>query len=254
MPRSRRRRATLVAVLATGLASWAAGPAGAASGPDDPPGSASRTGGATMPALVAPSTGGIGYGTPGTRSLVARPTALLGRAIEVRGTMPGAARRTVILQRLDPRRGWRGVAASRVRSTQRFVIRWQPDRSGRVRLRAVLARRSGAQAAAAAPVVAVTVYRPAMASYYGPGFFGRRTACGLTMTPELHGVAHRRLPCGTRVRIMYRDREIAVPVVDRGPFSDTFSWDLTQATADALGFRAGPIGYTREAPRGVGGS
>jgi rare lipoprotein A len=238
MPRARRKRATLVAVLCTGIAGWAAGPA-AAQGP---------TGGAAMPEVIAPSTGGAGYGDPGTRSLVVAPTALLGRAVLLRGTMPGAARRAVVLQRLDPRRGWREVARSRVRTTQRFVIRWRADRSGSVRLRAVVARRGGAVAAAAAPVVLLTVYRPAVASFYGPGFFGRQTACGLTMTPDLHGVAHRRLACGTRVRIMYRARQITVPVVDRGPFSERFSWDLTQATADALGFRAGPIGYTRAGP------
>jgi rare lipoprotein A (peptidoglycan hydrolase) len=174
--------------------------------------------------------------------------------------MPGAAHREVILQRLDVRRGWRNVARARVRSSDRFVIQWQADRSGRVSLRAVVGahtardrRHRGARVAAAsrmsAPVVELNIYRPAMASFYGPGFFGRQTACGLTLTPDLRGVAHRRLPCGTLVEIMYQDREITVPVIDRGPFSGTYSWDLTQATADALGFQAsGSIGYMRAAP------
>jgi hypothetical protein len=199
-----------------------------------------------MPEAIAPTPGGIGYGQPGTRSLAAQPTALVGRAVEVRGTMPGAARRQVVLQRLDPRRGWRDVARSRVRSTERFAIRWHPDRGGRVSLRAVVDRgRRRAEAAAAGPVVGVTVYRPAMASFFGPGLFGRQTACGLTLTPDLYGVAHRRLPCGTPVVIMYEGREITVPVIDRGPFSGTYSFDLTQATADALGFLSvGAIGYT----------
>ena len=218
---------------------------------------ASGTGGAAMPEVIAPSTGGIGYGEPGTRSLVAGPTALLGRDMVVRGTMPGAPRRRVVLQRLDARRGWRSIARGRVRSSERFSIRWRADRSGRVSLRAVIARRkptgrgtrsraADAEAATAGPVVAVTVYRPAMASYYGPGFFGRQTACGMTLTPELHGVAHRKLPCGTLVALTYRGRELTVPVIDRGPFSSRYSWDLTQATADALGFASsGGIGYTR---------
>ena len=221
---------------------------------------ASGTGGAAMPEVIAPSTGGIGYGEPGTRSLVAGPTALLGRDMIVRGTMPGAPRRQVILQRLDDRHGWRNVARARVRTSERFSIRWRADRSGRLSLRAVIAprrragkrassRAAGAEAATAGPVVAVTVYRPAMASYYGPGFFGRETACGMVLTPELHGVAHRRLPCGTLVALTYKGRELTVPVIDRGPFSSTYSWDLTQATADALGFASsGGIGYTRAKP------
>jgi hypothetical protein len=230
----RRDRATLVAVLCTVLAPCAAGAARAAV----------PTGGAAVPQLVAPSTGGAGYGDPGRRSLVAGP-AIVGRVLAVRGTMPRAAHERVILQRLSPRRGWRSVARTRVRSTERFLVNWRPDVSGRVRLRAVLAGRSGAEAASAAPVVAVTVYRPAMASYYGPGFFGRQTACGQLLTPDLQGVAHRRLPCGTLVRVMFHGRELTVPVIDRGPFSGTFAWDLTQATADALGFRAGAIGISR---------
>jgi rare lipoprotein A (peptidoglycan hydrolase) len=54
------------------------------------------------------------------------------------------------------------------------------------------------------------------------------------LAPDTLGVAHRRLPCGTRVALLYRGRRIVVPVIDRGPFSATASWDLTQATAEAL--------------------
>jgi hypothetical protein len=233
----RRERSTLVAFLCAAIACCACATAHATAG----------TGGAVMPALIAPTTGGGGYGAPGTRSLAALPTALLGRDVDVRGTMPGAAHRPIVLQRLDPVRGWRNVARSRVRTTERFAIRWHADRGGRVSLRAILAqRRGGAEAAAAGPVVAVTVYRPAMASFFGPGLFGRQTACGQTLTPDLQGVAHRRLPCGTPVLVMYGGREITVPVIDRGPFSSTYSFDLTQATADALGFlSSGAIGYMR---------
>jgi hypothetical protein len=251
MTRIRRDRAMLrLAVLITGISCCAAGPAHAAPG----------TGGAVMPDVIAPATGGIGYGEAGTRSLVVRPAVLLGRALDVRGTMPHAAHRQVILQRLDTRRGWRNVARARVRSSERFLITWHADRSGHISLRAVLAprkRRGGensraagridATAKAAAPVVGVTVYRPALATFYGPGFFGRTTACGVTLMPDTQGVAHRRLPCGTLVLIMYQGREITVPVIDRGPFAGSYSWDLTQATADALGFQAGGIGYARVA-------
>ena len=76
----------------------------------------------------------------------------------------------------------------------------------------------------------MTVYRPAVASWYGPGFYGRRTACRLKLTRSLLGVAHKKLPCGTEVALLYRGESITVPVVDRGPFIRGRSWDLT-ATA-----------------------
>ena len=82
----------------------------------------------------------------------------------------------------------------------------------------------------------MTVYRPAVASWYGPGFYGRTTACGQRMTRSLLGVAHKKLPCGTEVALTYRGRSITVPVVDRGPFRPGRRWDLTSATAEALGF------------------
>lgn len=234
MPRTRRDRVALVALLSTGIVWHACAPVASAQG----------TGGAEMPTLIPQSTGGTGYGAPGTRSVRVAPTALVGAVVRVRGTMPGAAGRRAVVQRHDPRRGWRDVARTRIRSTERFAASWRADRSGRVSLRVVVARR--ASAAAVAPVATVNVYRPALATYFGPGLYGNTTYCGQVLTPQLHGVAHRRLPCGTQVAILHDRREIVVPVVDRGPFNGAYDWDLTQATADALGFTAsGAIGYVR---------
>src|SRR4051794_8984745 len=51
-------------------------------------------------------------------------------------------------------------------------------------------------------------------SWYGPGFYGHRTACGQTLTRGLIGVAHKTLPCGTK--ILFRNpangRTLLVPV------------------------------------------
>src|SRR6185295_4026244 len=198
-----------------------------------------------LPTVVPVTTGGSGYGAPGTQALVVDPIGVVGTKLVARGTMPGAARRHVVLQRLDDRRGWRNVARTRVRTSERYAVSWRADRSGRVNLRVVLARyQRSVTTTTPPPIVAVNVYRPARATFFGPGFFGKQTACGQTMTPDLLGVAHKRLPCGTPVAIMYAGREIVVPVVDRGPFNGDYSWDLTQATADALGFTgAGAIGY-----------
>lgn len=73
------------------------------------------------------------------------------------------------------------------------------------------------------------------ASWYGPGFFGRRTACGQTMSTELRGVAHRTLACGTPVTLRYAGVTLTVPVVDRGPYVALREFDLTYATRVALG-------------------
>ena len=82
----------------------------------------------------------------------------------------------------------------------------------------------------------VTVYRPAAASYYGPGLYGGALACGGTLHPGTLGVAHKTLPCGTKVRLRYRGRSITVPVVDRGPYVAGRDFDLTAATRDRLHF------------------
>ena len=233
MPTLRRDRAIFAAVLCLAVTACA-----------DVARAASPTGGATLPTVVPVTTGGSGYGEPGTHALVVSPIAVIGTNVVARGTMPGGARREVILQRFDARRGWRNVARTRVRTSERFAVSWHADRSGRISLRVVLARFQRSAVSTPVPVVSVNVYRPAQATFYGPGFFGRQTACGQTLTPDLHGVAHKRLPCGTPVAIMYAGREIVVPVIDRGPFNGDYSWDLTQATADALGFTgAGEIGY-----------
>jgi rare lipoprotein A (peptidoglycan hydrolase) len=49
------------------------------------------------------------------------------------------------------------------------------------------------------------------------------------------GVAHKTLPCGTRVEFYYRGRTVEVAVIDRGPYIAGRQWDLTQVTAEALG-------------------
>jgi len=93
-------------------------------------------------------------------------------------------------------------------------------------------RVSGSQS----PVRRLTVYRRAAASYYGPGLYGGALACGGTLQPGTLGVAHKYLPCGTRVRLRYRGRSLTVPVVDRGPYVGGRDFDLTEATKERLRF------------------
>ena len=74
-------------------------------------------------------------------------------------------------------------------------------------------------------------------SWYGPGFYGKRTACGIALTETLLGVAHRTLPCGTRItfRNPANGRTVTAAVVDRGPFVSGREWDLTGGLCKKLG-------------------
>jgi rare lipoprotein A len=88
--------------------------------------------------------------------------------------------------------------------------------------------------ASAPPTTAVKPV--ALATWFGPGFYGQRTACGQTLTPAVVGVANRTLPCGTLVRFGYKGRAATVPVIDRGPYAHNGAqWDLTTGAATALG-------------------
>ena len=129
--------------------------------------------------------------------------------------------------------GWRTVDRVRTRRAGRFTARWRPPAIGRYRLRV----RVGARRAKAVNRLArLHVYRPTHASWYGPGLYGNSTACGGALTPGRLGVAHRWLPCGTRVTLRYRGRSVTVPVIDRGPFAAGREWDLTAATKSKLRF------------------
>jgi len=93
-----------------------------------------------------------------------------------------------------------------------------------------------------APVVATLPQLPdpptsgvVIASWYGPGFYGNRTACGQVYTPEIIGVAHRTLRCGTMLVLEYRGRTMTVPVIDRGPYIAGRTLDLSNATRLAMG-------------------
>ena len=81
----------------------------------------------------------------------------------------------------------------------------------------------------------MTVYRPAIASYYGPGLYGNRIACGGTLQPDTIGVAHKTLPCGTKLHAALRQRGRRA-VIDRGPYAGNREFDLTEAHKNKLGF------------------
>src|SRR3712207_9501784 len=76
-----------------------------------------------------------------------------------------------------------------------------------------------------------------LASWYGPGLYGRRTASGTVHTGAALTAAHRSLPFGTRVRVtnLANGRTVVVVVDDRGPFVRGRVIDLSRAAARRLG-------------------
>jgi rare lipoprotein A (peptidoglycan hydrolase) len=77
-----------------------------------------------------------------------------------------------------------------------------------------------------------------VASWYGPGFYGNETACGEELTKQTVGVAHRTLPCGTKVTFFAHGNWATAQVIDRGPYVKGRTWDLTAALAQRLGVAA----------------
>ncbi len=76
-----------------------------------------------------------------------------------------------------------------------------------------------------------------VASWYGPGFHGRKTASGERFDTTELTAAHLSLPFGTKllVRNERNGKEVVVRVNDRGPYIKSRIIDLSQAAAKALG-------------------
>ena len=79
--------------------------------------------------------------------------------------------------------------------------------------------------------------RTGKASWYGPGFHGRRTASGEKFNQNVLTAAHRSLPFGARVRVTnhHTGRSVVVRINDRGPFIRGRIIDLSRASAHSLG-------------------
>ena len=163
---------------------------------------------------------------------------------------------------------WTRVATAAIDQNGSFTTTWTPVSSAQLRMRAMLTPRGsngqgassgeaapGSVSAAAASTVFAThaltipIFRNAVATIFGPGLWGRHTACGQRLSRALLGVASRTLKCGTKVALYYRGHELTVPVVDRGPYSAGVTWDLTTATATALGItETSTVGTLTPAP------
>lgn len=165
-----------------------------------------------------------------TRVSVPRRHTTVGGRLKVRGrVLPAGAPRQVTVN-VGGRR-----LRTRANRSGRFAVRWRAPSTGTYRV-AAIAKRNRYSDPSRDGGGTVIAYRRAAASWYGPGLYGNRTACGQTLTPSLRGVAHKTMPCGTRLKLRYGSRTVSVRVVDRGPYVGGREFDLTQATKNDLGF------------------
>jgi hypothetical protein len=132
-------------------------------------------------------------------------------------------------------RHWHTLDRATTRPSGRYSLRHRlrstESRLARVAVSAAPGIRAGRRA-----LGRLNVYRVAHASWYGPGLYGNHLGCGGTLSTSDLGVAHKTLPCGTRVTLRNGHRSIRVPVIDRGPYVAGREYDLTAATARRIGF------------------
>jgi rare lipoprotein A len=189
---------------------------------------------AAPPALARSGGSDTASAEAGAVTLSARDGPIVGRKLRFVGTVAGGgADREVSVQRRESDDAWIEVATATTDEKGSFSARWKADAAGSFAFRAVVRGESiEIRTAGASASMKLRVYRSAIAST----FFDRVTACGRNLRRSTLGVAHKTLPCETKVAFYYRGRRITVPVVDRGPYVAGRTWDLTEATARRLRF------------------
>jgi rare lipoprotein A len=96
-------------------------------------------------------------------------------------------------------------------------------------------------------VPSVVRFMTGEASWYGPGFFGNRTANGEVYQRGMMTAAHRTLPFGTKVRVtnLRNGRSEVIRINDRGPFVHHRVIDLGHGASSSLGLTASGITQVR---------
>ena len=260
---------TLVAVPTAALASTPHGGSGGVGIGSSSGGSTQTT---TTPGALAPGVvklGGVVNASGDGITLTVAASGTQGQPLTITGNTP-TSDAGALIDIESSKAGhatWTEVATATIGSAGNFSAQWTPATSAQVALRAVLATgaatpgtgsstgsttstngatglsgSSDDSASAASDELTtssltIPIFKDALATLYGPGFWGHHTACGQRLTHAMLGVASRTLKCGTQVSVFYRGREITVPVIDRGPFANGARWDLTMATAKALGIK-----------------
>ena len=75
------------------------------------------------------------------------------------------------------------------------------------------------------------------ASWYGPGFHGRKTANGEVYDQNSFTAAHKSLKFGTLLKItnLKNNKSVVIRINDRGPYINGRDLDLSKAAASELG-------------------
>jgi rare lipoprotein A len=158
----------------------------------------------------------------------------------VRGVIRPAG--SIVALQVRRHRRWVTLDRDRTDAQGRYVLRNRMGSPMSVRARVSVSRGPDGTAG----LGRLNVYRRALASWYGPGLYGNRLGCGGRLGASQLGVAHKSLPCGTKVTLRHHGRVVRVPVIDRGPYSGAREFDLTAATARRLKFKGhGTILSTR---------
>ena len=179
----------------------------------------------SVPALTGGGPEASASSAPTAVSLRGQRHVMAHRAVTFRGRVaPGGSHRVVVQ-----------VGGRRLRTHTHndgaYKVRWRAPGAG------VYSARSRVQGSSVrSHRVRVNAYRPATASYYGPGLYGGALACGGTLSPGKLGVANTSLPCGSNVTLRYHGNTVTVQVIDRGPYAGNREYDLTAATKAKLGF------------------
>jgi rare lipoprotein A len=253
----------------TGNGGGGIGVTGGAGAPVSPTGSSTGTG--SSQADVVKLSGVVNTSGDGITLTVAA-SGMAHHPLTLSGSAPSSdVGGTVEIEARPKHAKWSQVAASVITPGGAFSAAWALATSTQVAIRAVLAPgvgdplvRSqtasgsdlpGGSSPATTPAVFTTsavtipIFRGAVATIFGPGLWGHQTACGQRLQKATLGVASRTLKCGTKVAVDFRGRELTVPVIDRGPFGGRANWDLTLATADALGVKeTSTVGTLAPAP------
>jgi rare lipoprotein A len=229
----------LASTVVSTSSSWAAS-GGAAVPSGGSPTSGSPTSGASTGSPPVSSGNVTVTASQGGITVTTHASALLRKQLQIQGHAPqSAVGSTVEIERLGRETNWvwAPTVSAVVQPNGTFSTSWHTNHIGPFSLRAEIAPAGShlaTDSASATPTVSVTVYRPSIATQYGPGFYGKKTACGQKLRRNTIGVANRTLKCGTPVAIYYHGRTMTVPVIDRGPYANGADWDLTEATGRAL--------------------
>jgi rare lipoprotein A (peptidoglycan hydrolase) len=74
----------------------------------------------------------------------------------------------------------------------------------------------------------------ALAAPYAPSSGKSKSACGVAIGVTTVGVAHPVLPCGVKLYVEYKGKQVLTQVIDRGHTIPGREFDLTQALAKLL--------------------